>query len=62
MTVSAMFGFFAVTAHNRIDHWGQAGVCVLALVVFVLFMNRLSRRTLVPGDLNATVPALIAGQ
>jgi hypothetical protein len=62
MTVSGMFGFFAVTAHNRIDHWGQAGVCVLALVFFVLFMNRLSRRTLVADDRNPTVSALIAGQ
>jgi hypothetical protein len=62
MTVSAMFGFFAVTAHNRIDHWGQAGVCLLALVAFTFFGRHVLRRGQMADDRKPGVPAFLAGQ
>lgn len=43
MAVSMTFGFIAVTAGNRIDHWGQGIVCVVALLLLMLFARRLSR-------------------
>jgi hypothetical protein len=46
VAVSMTFGFVAVTAGNRIDHWGQGVISVVVLLSIVMLARHLSRRAL----------------
>src|SRR5262249_54693010 len=44
MPVSMAFGFFAVTAGNRLDHIGQGVACLIAIVLFSIFAMRVRKK------------------
>lgn len=44
MVASMMFGFFVVTASNRIDHLGQGVICVAAGLLLAAFARALQRQ------------------
>jgi hypothetical protein len=52
MVPPMVFGFFVVTAGNRLDHWGQASACAVVLALLAASSRRLGRH---PGVISSGV-------